>query len=129
MTDRQGQFNRLIEVLRLLAAPYEVQRAALPDFVHLPDEIANNLDNVLPFMDQLADAGLLNPEQVAEIQKIDSIFARKSDGDVPSFWTLDAMRDSDEWAAIRTLARKVLHALHQPMRAPNLSWLQYARGR
>jgi hypothetical protein len=58
MIDVQEQFSRLIEVLQLLAAAYDVQRAA-----------------------------------------------------------------------IRALGRTVLDALHQPLRPPNLSWLQYAPGR
>jgi hypothetical protein len=128
MTDLRGQLNRLIEVLQLLAAAYDVQRAALPDFAQAPDEIASNLDDVLPFIDQLTVAGMLNPKQVRLIEKIDAIFARKSEGDTPSFWTLDAMRDDHEWAAVRALARKALHALQQPLRPPNLSWLHYVPG-
>lgn len=117
--------NRLIEALELVAADSEIQRTVLPTFVHIPDEIALALGDSMLLLDQIIDGGLLKDEQVILLRKLDAIFTAKSGSDHASFRTEDAMKHDEMWKETRTLARKILQSLNQPVREPNLSWIQY----
>lgn len=121
----QQFFNQLVESLELVAADYDVQRRVLPAFVVVPDEIALTFENAMDLIDQIVDAGLLTNEQVALLKKLDALFEKQSDGCHESFWTMDAIQNDPTWAAIRTLARKILLSLNQPVREPELSWIRY----
>ena len=66
MPDEKLFFEMLIEALRLVASEAEIQIEVLPEWVHIPDEVALTFDEFYVLFDQVVEAGLLNIEQAGQ---------------------------------------------------------------
>ena len=55
--------EKLIQSLQLLANDYEVQARSLPEFVHVPDEVALVFDDIYIFINDHLSKGLVTVEQ------------------------------------------------------------------
>jgi hypothetical protein len=64
--------TQLIQATQLLAADYETQHNQLPDFVHLPDELALIYEDAILLLDQIIQAELITLEQAMLFREIDN---------------------------------------------------------
>jgi len=121
----------MIQALRLLAADFENQIKALPDYVCIPDEVALTFGDAFLLLDQIREANLVSEQQSAAIEEIDDyldVIQSKTDTDNP--WTLEAMKTSCDWQHLRVLARKALVLLGEsPDAKPDLGYITYVPGK
>jgi hypothetical protein len=125
---RADQFwARLVDALQLLAADYETQREAIPNFAHLPDELAliysESLLCIEQHTDELVDSGFLSGSALQKLRELDDTLARMSGK--PGLWTIDALTHSSEWQQVRERAREILRQLGVPLSPPKLDWISY----
>ncbi len=121
--DPKQFWRMLVSSVQLLAADYEEQVATLPDFVHVPDELALNFDDVWVLVPQIRAAGLLDESAAAQLEELHQSLGGLAD------WTLDALRNDPRWATIREQARAALAAMHEPRGPIDLSWGSYVAGK
>lgn len=86
--------SMLIQALQLLAATYEEQINALPEFVDVPDEIALTFDEVYLLVENLDKEGLITTSQKTALAQIDSVLEQMSKKE--DIWTLDSLRTSSQ---------------------------------
>jgi hypothetical protein len=123
---RADQFwARLVDALQLLAADYGTQREAIPNFAHLPDELALIYSESLLCIEQHADelVDFLSGSALQKLRELDDTLARMSGK--PSLWTIDALTHSSEWQQVRERAREILRQLGVPLSPPKLDWISY----
>jgi hypothetical protein len=112
----------LVSALQLLAADYDEQVAVLPDYVHVPDELALHFDDAMVLVPQIQAGGLIDESAVRAIEGVDQALR-----DVPE-WTLDALRTDPGGATVRHRAREVLDHLGEPRGPIDLSFTTYVSG-
>jgi uncharacterized protein Yka (UPF0111/DUF47 family) len=125
MESAGGVYRATIEGLRLQAAAFPVQREALPDFVHLPDEILNAVDTA--FVAQLIGNGEVSAESMAALRQ------HETDIDtcepIEDYTEALAAVESGSWfEGLRAQARKALMALDEDCTPPNLGGTTYVPG-
>jgi hypothetical protein len=118
----------LVNATRLLASDAEVQAGVFPDFVQVPDELALNFDDAFQLSDQLEASGQLTRQQVEALERIDKLLEEMTGRHETALWTLEALRGSREWQAIRAEARSALGALGVGMGPPSTEGITYIRG-
>lgn len=126
MSNEQPLLSKVTQALQLLAADYETQIAALPDFVHVPDELALVYDECVPFIHQLIETGLLTTDQAEKLQELQKVLDSMSNQ--ASLWTPSALERSSEWQQVRARACAFLRLIEVPQQPPDLSWIRYVRG-
>lgn len=62
MTEFKAMLAMLIEATQALALSPREQEQLLPEFVALPDELAQNFSDVFRLTDQIQEAGLIDAE-------------------------------------------------------------------
>jgi hypothetical protein len=115
--------NMLVQSLQLLAADYEEQVKALPEFVDVPDEIALTFNEAYLLIENFDKEGLMTTSQKMDLRQIDSALEQMSKGE--DVWTLNALKTSSQWEDVRLLASNALKAFNIPKQAPDLFWLRY----
>jgi hypothetical protein len=111
---------KLIEATRLVASDYHVQISVMPAYVHVPDEIALVFEDAFSSVNRLVEHGVLNEYQQKTLATLNSSLDRIN------LWTVDALRDADEWNAVRVLARDVLTTFNENnKKIPHIFWLQF----
>src|ERR1700680_1498632 len=101
----------LVNATRLLASDADGQERAFPDFVQVPDELALNFDDAFRLRDQLEASGHLTRQQVEALERVDRLLEEMTNRHEHSLWTLEALRASPDWQALRVEARSALGAL------------------
>ena len=115
-----NSLTKLIEATRLVASDYDVQICVMPAYVHVPDEIALIFEDAFNSVVKLVEHGVLNEYQQEALTALNNSLDRMN------LWTVDALRDADEWNAVRMLARDVLKTFNENNRKiPTLFWLQF----
>jgi hypothetical protein len=121
-SDKSADLSDLIEALRLLAAPAEVQVSVLPKWVALPDEVALTFFDAYEVLEpNLPDSLAPMLEHIAE-----RINARDLSSEADQ-WDPETLARSEQWEDYRRLARSALTALNVPYQRPRLSG-EYVRG-
>lgn len=115
-------YHRLIDSLRLVASPYEVQSAALPGFVHLPDEMAVELPHAV----QLHEAGMITLLQLEEFRTFERYLETLKPADDYAI-ELENMRSGGWYEALRNRARGLLTTLGETYVPPTLDGVTYVR--
>lgn len=118
----------LINATRVLAQGPEEQHAAFPEFVVLPDELAQNFADAFMLVDQLLEQGLMNREQARLFEAVDEELRSMTALGTEELWTIDALRHREEWQAVRWKARAALGALGADLGRAGLSGITYVRG-
>jgi hypothetical protein len=113
----------LVSALQLLAADYDDQVKALPEFVHVPDELALTFDDAYVLLPRLRAAHLVDDDAVHQLEQLHDKLASIS------AWTPEALRSDPTWLEIRRQASVVLDGLGAPRGTIDLSWGEYVRGK
>lgn len=74
----------------------------------LPDELANDWNDICLLLPQLVQQGLLPPERANAVLELDRHFEKMSSRHDEYLWTLDAMRRDEDWEQVRDKARGML---------------------
>ncbi len=125
-TIEEEHLMQLVQAIQLLAADYEAQIKQLPDFVHIPDELALIYSESVLLAEQIARTSLITQDQVAKLRELD--LALEDMSREKSLWTLEAVRNSAEWQRIKSMAKDLLALLNQQVHPPDLSWIKYVKG-
>ena len=114
--DRLAIFERLKHSVQLLACPPEIQLKTLPRFVCKADELA--LDFEL-WREVVLDnfRSELSTDQMCCIESIDQGLSQLTRMG-PECWTEEAVRKSEEWKLVRTLAADALDSFGWPLEIP-----------
>lgn len=99
--------KNIFQVLRIVAAPCEVQKKTFPEFVNIADEIALTFyEEVMLRSDTLFKARMLEEKQYEKIKILNEKFHEMSTK--KDVWTVEALRDSIEWEECRQIAEEIL---------------------
>lgn len=124
--DTNSQYRLLVENLRLIAAPAEVQLEVLPQFVVATDEILSGFSDAFLLVPQLERVGLVQPSARVALSRLDSWFdGMPTDGSIAEPSTLVS---HGFWARARELAADALHALGEEVRQPSLDQTAWVKG-
>ena len=114
--DRLAIFERLKHAVQLLACPPEIQLKMLPRFVCKADELALDFD----LWREVALNNFrseLSTDQMSFIESIDQSLSELTRMG-PECWTEEAVRQSEEWKRVRTLAAEALDSFGWPLEIP-----------
>lgn len=121
----------LHESVRALALDADRQEALFPAFVVVADELALNFDDAFRLVDQLLAAGRISPDQHAALVPIDALLAAMTARGEPALWTPRALREREEWRAVRAAARHAMEVLGIPaageVEAPRVWYVEAGR--
>jgi hypothetical protein len=121
------QAQRLVEAIKLLALNADIQFSALPDFVHVPDELASTFCDQLDVSREHIDAQW--GKRLADIcESIYSTFTTMTATCREEFYSEAAVRFDPRWEDIRQKAKDVLNELGESPDTPKLPWVTYAPG-
>jgi hypothetical protein len=106
--------DELRRTLDVLAAPWDDQRRYLERVFGQEvavDELGLEFDDVAPVaLAQGREAGL-SDEALSAVRDLDDQLKMMSDRSEARLWTIEGLRDSPDWARVRTLAQAVLSLL------------------
>lgn len=117
----------LVNAARLLASDADVQQRAFPDFVQVPDELALNFGDAFRLIHQLEASGHLTRQQAEALERVDKLLREMTNRHESSLWTLESLRVSPAWQALRAEARSALAALGVGMGPPSTEGITYVR--
>ena len=124
MTPEQ-QLHYIIESLRLVAAPAELQISVLPDFVSPTDEVSTTFGDAYLLVPNLVRLDLIRKDAAGRLADLDAWFEKMpTDG---SICETESLKTHEFWQIARNLANDALLALEQEFRKPDLSfigWIQ-----
>ena len=106
--DRFAIFERLKHSIQLLACPAEIQLRMLPRFVCRADELALDFDLWKEIVLNNFRSEL-STDQMCCMESIDRSLSELTHMG-PENWTEEAVRESDEWKRVRTLAASGLES-------------------
>ena len=125
--DRLGIFERLKHSMQLLACPPAVQLTMLPRFVCKADELALDFDLWREIVLHNFRSEL-STDQMSCMEDIDRAFSELTHMG-PEHWTDDAVRESQEWKRVRTLATTALESFAWPQEIPPSHADEYVGGK
>lgn len=118
-------YNNLLQSLRLVAAPPEIQISSMPQFVSLPDEIALTFNDAYLISSQLVDENIISIQAFLLLKELSELFDNMSQD--KSLWTLQKLENDNSWKLSRQLAIKVLQELDEPFGRPNLNYINWVK--
>lgn len=118
-------YNNLIQVLRLVASEANVQIESFPQYVNVTDEIALLYSDIYSLVPQLVDAGLILPQHLAILNRIDNLFEVMSNDE--TLWNLERLEDNASWKQSRLLAFEALMELNVSYEKPNLDFVKWMK--
>jgi hypothetical protein len=122
--DKVLEIRKIIEATKLISSDYNIQVSVLPSFVHIPDEIALIFDEVINGSKFLFNMGLINEIQYCKLKILDERLNALS----AEAWSLDSLKNSEEWNMIRNTAKEVLQSFNESIEAePELFWIKYVQ--
>ncbi|MDD6209893.1 MAG: hypothetical protein PUB21_04725 [Bacteroidales bacterium] len=120
-------YNTLVQSLRLVASPADIQIKSLPDFVCIADEIALTYDETYVLLPQIAEEDKRFTPQVMEtLKELDRLFGEMSED--KTLWDIDQLKENLKWEKSRLLAYEALQLLGEPYEFPDLGYISYVRG-
>jgi hypothetical protein len=119
-------YKELTEGLRLMASPYDVQVASLPDFAHVPDEILNAIPS--DAWNYMAEVGLISAAVLEDLRSLDSYL---DEIPLPEDYEgmLSQVRCGVEFEELRTKARELLLKLGEKCQAPDFGYVVWIKSR
>jgi hypothetical protein len=127
--ESDAQREVIVNALRLTALPAEKQVVALPDFVHVPDEVALVYGDAFLFVPRLREGDLITQTQADALYELDRHFADMTTApDREAVWTVSAMQTDERWAEARRLAADALNLLGASLGPPDIDGTTWIRG-
>lgn len=111
-------YPQIIELIRLLASPFEIQKSAFPDTEDPLLEIADELEIKEFYFEHLTKEGLISFEEF----RVFSDICKKIESFPKYEWTIEAMKAADSWNQMRKMALDVLHIFRVDYAKPNIYW-------
>jgi len=102
--------EKLVDCLRALAAPADIQVARFPDFVCKAGELALDYADALLLAFQCQQLQFTQ-EQRQALQRVDDLLDGMSGEQNAHIWTDAALGSAPEWVAVRDAAMAAVHAL------------------
>jgi hypothetical protein len=118
--------ERFVEVLKLVASPFDAQVATLPNFVVVADEIALLYSDELKLAKAQGVLDRLSGEVQAGLAGLDDEIEQMS-GEA-DLWTNESLKTAAQWTKLREQARQILSLLGREPGLPKLSWTTYVEG-
>jgi len=112
-------YRKLLETLRLLAAPADIQLSQFPEMACRPDEIAFTLEEIVPLLSYLCQSSFITREVERKVKYIDNLFLTFSKSD----WQENELYSSYKWQQVRNLANEILLKMGECWEIPNLFWI------
>lgn len=119
----EKRLKQVIETLRLLAADCDTQTKVLPNYVHVPDEIALTFEDTYLLTNSLLQDKLITEDVKSELDTLNELFDQMNCR--KELWTLDQLKFGEEWQQIRSVASRALKCMNRDIEIPNLFWLNY----
>lgn len=120
---QEQQYSILVQSLRLVAASPQDQRAAMPDFVSVTDEVATTFGDAFLLVPQLERVGRVGDRCTTYMRRLDAHLGAMPHEEVADPASLD---DHPFWAEARRLAREALASLGEAVSLldlRHLAWL------
>lgn len=124
MKEKELYYN-LIQSLRLVASPSETQISSLPEFVHVPDEIALTYNNAYLIAPRLLNEKMISLKAYEMLKFLDVLFEKMSDD--KSLWTNEKLERSELWGKARIMACTILDEMKEPYVAPDLDFIRWTK--
>lgn len=124
----ENNFENLIQSIQLLAADYKTQISSLPKFVHVPDELALLYNDYFLLSNQFLNERLITKQQLKNLKELDKTLDKMSGKKNAKLWTLEALKESQEWKNIRNLASKLLKDFGKRKEKPKINPKTYVKG-
>lgn len=106
-------YKRVAESLRLLAASLEQQRAYLPEFADVPDDVTSSFENAFLLLPQLIESNKFSNNSIASLLRLYNKMQ----------WCLRNIEMDDfsnsEWDKVRKLAKETLHLIGETPGKPD----------
>lgn len=118
-------YNNFIQVLRLVASKANVQIEVFPQYVNVADEIALLYSDIYALVPRLVDAGLVSPQHLTILDRIDNLFEMMSDN--KALWNLENLSDNANWKQSRLMATEALKELNVTYEKPNLDFIKWVK--
>lgn len=118
------QFNHLIQIIQLIASDCEMQIQSFPDFVHVPDEIAQLLADAVLLINTQTESNSFGANFIEQVKQLDNYFADLD----KSQYTMEALCTSQAWMLARESAQTILNLLGLDKEKPDLSWNKFIKG-
>ena len=108
-----GFLVRFLRATAMLAMPADCQEEwlhslGLPGKPRFADELALEFDDGFRLLGQFVRAGWIGEPAAARLRKLDGLLADMSGAHNAELWTVDSLRTSPRWAAVRISARAAL---------------------
>lgn len=113
-------YQKLIETIKLVAAPADVQLSVIPTQACRPDEIAFCVEEILPLLPTLEAQQIISGTVAENVKEIDRMFLSFERQDR----TEDALLHSPKWENVRTMAANVLKLTGEKAEPPHLFWIR-----
>jgi len=123
--DYDQQRKQLVEGLRLVAAPWDQQTAAMPDFVLVADELGSTFYDGYLLLPQLLKKKLVSENAGMAISRVKEWFDQ-----MPRDRTLtpvETLKTDESWERARELAREALNELDEETGPPDLSHISWTK--
>lgn len=127
MDDEQFAVHSLRETLRLLALTAGEQVAALPPYVHVPDELALTFNDAYLHVPLLHERGLVTGGTRDALDAIHRLMTLMTEAG-EALYNVHALAHDERWSQLRDLATGALQSQGWPQQWPVLDWISYVPG-
>ena len=117
-------YKQLIQSLNLAASPASIQISSLPNFVHVPEEVALIYNDSYLMIPQLSDT--LSESVIKMLNELDLLFEKMSNN--KSLWTIECLKHDIDWENIRRLSMLILVELGESYTEPNIEGFSWING-
>lgn len=124
VTDNEFAYHQLIETLRLLGLSADEQISALPDYVHVPDELALTFDDAHQMVAVLDESRCLSVGARPVLEELQRRFTEMTAA-ADDVWSEEALRGDARWETVRRLALEALDRLGEDPGPPTLDWISF----
>jgi hypothetical protein len=113
----ENHYKRVVETLKLLAAPYDQQQKYLPEFVYVPSDITTSFEDVFLLLPSLIEENAFSNISIASLLRTY----------IKMQWCLANLNLDDfsdgEWNKVRELSKETLLQLGESLGDPDLKYV------
>jgi hypothetical protein len=116
-------FEHIIEVLRLFASTFNVQKNAMPGGIVLADEIALLFDDIWQHSIFLLNRNVITTEQMEDLRYINHELEQMSEQ--KDLWTEESLCSNKKWDSIRKQSMNILKKWGKEYSIPHIDWIKF----